>query len=78
MKGVLWSFVEVWGIFYDRADQKTNHSCGLYFKCTGIILILGEEGRPSVCHGFDSFPLPHLQPSSCLFKEAIDVLEKLL
>lgn len=70
--------MEVWGIFYDRADQKTNHRCGPYFKCTLIILKLRKEGRPSVCRAVDPFLLRHLQASSCLFKGAIYILEELL
>jgi len=69
--------MEVWGIFYDRADQKTNHRCELYSKCM-LVILMSSKGRPGVCHAVDPSPLPHPQPSSCLFKETIDILEEFL
>lgn len=60
-------------------EQIRKQTMDVYFKCMlGILTLNHEEGGPTVCHEIDPFPLPHPQPSSCLFKEATDILEELL
>lgn len=54
IKGVLQSFMEVWGIMYNRADRKTNDRDGPYFKCVLIILVLSKPTKPGVCLSADA------------------------
>lgn len=58
-------------------EQIRKQTMDVYFKCIKTTHS-HEEGGPTVCHEIDPFPLPHPQPSSCLFKEATDILEELL